>query len=556
MAGAETDGRGKSYRQRVMHYVKGTLVGAFLVAVAWLLAFGPRGTNLPPEANGRTVITYWEKWTGREGDQMGYIVKDFNATVGKEKNIYVQYLTVSHIEQKTLVATAGGVPPDVAGIWDTQLVQFAALESLEPLDELARLHGIVEGIYKPVFWNGCKYQGKLWGLISTPSSTALHYNRRLFEENADALRAAGLDPDRAPRTIKEVDAYAKVLDLRDANGRILRTGYLPMEPGWFIEFTPMWFGGNLFDEKTQRFTFTDPKVVKAFQWVKSYADRLGSKSMNDFHSGMGSFSEATNPFMIATVAMEQQGPWMANFIEDLTPKLNRWNWPADKVIKGESVAERRQHSEWAVAPFPSDDGVAPTTYCGFDVLCIPRTAKHKKEAMEFIAYVNRQDVMEKLCSMHCKNSPLAKHSDAFIANHPNPYIDIFEEMAAYPNAHAVPQVALWPEVKVEVTKLAERLYLGEADPAQELAKLQDVMQQKLNTFNKRRALRKARLCGRRICNEPQRSRTVRQRDGVPLAVAVWVYHADGAAHRPLFLLCAFGLLSPPTAHARGCRQLP
>jgi hypothetical protein len=56
---------------------------------------------------------------------------------------------------------------------------------------------------------------------------------------------------------------------------------------------------------------------------------------------------------------------------------------------------------------------------------IPRGSKHPREAFEFIAYVQRQDVMEKLCQSHCKNSPLATQSDDWVFTHPNPFIDVF-----------------------------------------------------------------------------------------------------------------------------------
>ncbi len=47
---------------------------------------------------------------------MRVIVDDFNNTVGAEKGIYVRYVSSSTINQKTLVATAAGVPPDIAGL--------------------------------------------------------------------------------------------------------------------------------------------------------------------------------------------------------------------------------------------------------------------------------------------------------------------------------------------------------------------------------------------------------------------------------------------------------
>ena len=64
-------------------------------------------------------------------------------------------VSMSNIDQKTLVATAAGVPPDVAGLWDPDVVQFGTLGALEPLEDLAAAqHGITAGYYKPIYWTG------------------------------------------------------------------------------------------------------------------------------------------------------------------------------------------------------------------------------------------------------------------------------------------------------------------------------------------------------------------------------------------------------------------
>ena len=103
-------------------------------------------------------------------------------------------------------------------------------------------------------------------------------NKRIFQENAAALRAAGLDPDRAPLTIDELDAYADVLTVKSADGHIVRSGFLPMEPNWYVNYNCYSFGGNFFDVKTQKFTLTSPQTFKAYEWIESYAkmgERLG-----------------------------------------------------------------------------------------------------------------------------------------------------------------------------------------------------------------------------------------------------------------------------------------
>src|SRR5690349_16743342 len=116
----------------------------------------------PQAPSGYTVVRYWEKWTGLEADQMKQIVDEFNATVGKEQRIWVSYLSMSSVDQKTLLATAAGVPPDVAGIWDAQLMQFASMGALENLDEMAPKAGLTRDDYKPVYYDGCRYDGHLY----------------------------------------------------------------------------------------------------------------------------------------------------------------------------------------------------------------------------------------------------------------------------------------------------------------------------------------------------------------------------------------------------------
>lgn len=115
---------------------------------------------------------------------------------------------------------------------------------------------------------------------------------------------------------------------------------------------------------------------------------------------------------------------------------------------------------WGVAPMPSDvDGVHSVTYAGADLLVIPRAAKHPREAFEFMCFVNRQEEMEKLCSLHCKPSPLRETSPHFLLAHPNPYIGVFDELASSPNAHGTPQVEIWPQARDELANMAQEIYL-------------------------------------------------------------------------------------------------
>src|SRR5262245_9954907 len=112
-----------SFNVNLSTAVRTLVIAALALSAVLLLAFGPRaGDEFPKDY---VIVDYWEKWTGVEEAAMRQIVDDFNATVGREKRIYVRYLSTSAVVEKTLVSTAGGVPPDIAGLYNQNIPQFA-----------------------------------------------------------------------------------------------------------------------------------------------------------------------------------------------------------------------------------------------------------------------------------------------------------------------------------------------------------------------------------------------------------------------------------------------
>ena len=72
-----------------------------ILFVIWYSEF----VTTPPPQHGLVEITYWEKWTSFEGDAIRAVVDEFNRT---QSHIHVNLLTISNIENKTLLAVAGG----------------------------------------------------------------------------------------------------------------------------------------------------------------------------------------------------------------------------------------------------------------------------------------------------------------------------------------------------------------------------------------------------------------------------------------------------------------
>src|SRR5215510_11638498 len=97
-----------------------------LVVVGWV------GRARAGSGDDKVHVVYWEKWTGFEKDAIREVVDDFNQS---QDRIFVDLVSVSVIRQKTLLATAGGNPPDLAGLMNDAVVEFAEKNALTPLDD-------------------------------------------------------------------------------------------------------------------------------------------------------------------------------------------------------------------------------------------------------------------------------------------------------------------------------------------------------------------------------------------------------------------------------------
>ncbi len=458
-----------------------TLLGvAVLCGALGLIAFGPRGkSDLAP---GRVIVTYWEKWTDFEGEAMRRLCALFNETEGARRGIYVDYVPTTSVDLKTLVATSGGDPPDIAGLWLHNIASFASKDALMPLDAFADESGITAEMFVPVYYDACRYRGHLYSLPSTPWSIALYYNKDILAEFADKLRAAGLDPDRPPRTLDELTAYARVINRRNAQGELTMMTFLPASPetvGWYWNTWGLWAGGAFTDPNTSEMRVDSPEYIRGYGWVREYVDIFGTRDLFRFDASLANFNSPDNPFMSGRLAMMQQGPWFANMIQQYAPKLR-----------------------FGVAPFPSIDG-REVGYCSGDGFMIPAAAKHPREAWAFIEwmymsgpvlvpsgkkepqpgyeyYLARSDAgverrpmrpmkpIEWLCWSHFKNGPLRTPSAAYLETHPNPGIEVHERMARSVHATADPLLPNYMELNAELIVAYRDIWAAGADPAARL----------------------------------------------------------------------------------------
>jgi len=436
----------------------------FLVFLAVMLACSC-GIIVPQQldeyVDGRLRVTYWEVWTGFEGEAIQRVVDRFN---GMQDKVYVDLTTVSQIDRKALIAIAGGDPPDLLGLWSGVLAQFAEKRALTCLDPFIERAGMNPFDFIDVFIEINSYRGKVYALPTTPATTALHWNKSLFE-------AAGLDPEAPPRTLDELDRMADQLTKFDENGNLVQLGFTPAVPAAWPWAWGAWFGAELWAEDTG-ITFDTAANLQAYKWIEGYSAKYGADKLRTFQSGFGNFSSPQNPFLSDKLAMVMQGVWMHNFIDRYAPDMR-----------------------WGAAPFPSAvPGLENVSIAESNSICIPAGARHPDEAFEFIQYLCSQDGLEMLNMGQRKFSPLKRVSPEFIQTHPNPYIGLFIDLAGSPNVCFAPQTSVWYE------------YLDEIGPAFDLVRFGKVLPEKILPRVQQRASAKWRRQKRRMARRAETER--------------------------------------------------
>ncbi|MFI4861775.1 MAG: extracellular solute-binding protein [Phycisphaerales bacterium JB063] len=411
--------------------------------------------------DGRLILSYWEKWTGSEGDAAQAVVDAYNAS---QDRVFVKRTTISDMQNKLMLATAGGNPPDIAGTWSWVVIPYAEKNALTPLDGYMRDLSIERDDFIPVFWDMCTHRGYLWAMPSTPASLALHYNRALlraaYEHDPAYFDRHGLDPHAPPAdiagfeklndilTLVEVNRNGKPQRLRytdltpqeqadpDESFRLIAMGHSPYEPDWYVPTYWLFFGGEVWDG-TSNVTPDDPGLLAWLRWIESYPKRFGPDNLQRFSAGLGQFGTPQNPFMTQTIAMQLQGPWTYNFINAFAP-----------------------HLEWDVQAFPSLDPVAlpnaSLTEC--DVFVIPNGAKHPEEAARYIAFASSQTGQEILNLGQRKFSARQQTSETFFRDHPNPHIQTFIDLARSPNARATPAMGIWKQYDEELRQATSSVF--------------------------------------------------------------------------------------------------
>jgi len=351
---------------------KSVVIGCCAVVTAYVLSVGPVDHVA---GAGEVLVHLWYPWGGEAGDRLKEAVEAFNSAgvVGQDSGKRIRVIPVFarndvSTNQKLFISIAGGFPPDVTFVDGPQVCEWAHRGMLVDLTGLIERAGIREEDYYGPCWRQNIYRGKIYALTySADPNFGLFWNKESF-------RQAGLDPDRAPATISELDDLAEKLTIR-SGGFYEALGLVP----WGVYgaansmYTWGWvFGGRFFDYDSQTITCDDERVVKALEWMKSYDKRFDKEKVGALQSGFGSAEQ--NPFILGKLAMHPT------------------------VISG--LREIRRYGpglEFGIAPLPFPDsekwgrGERNSSWVGGWCLAIPAGSRNPGAAFEFMRWTCATD---------------------------------------------------------------------------------------------------------------------------------------------------------------------
>jgi multiple sugar transport system substrate-binding protein len=255
-------------------------------------------------AGGKATVQYWHMWNTPWKEVIeGQIVPMFNksSTSVTVNPTLVVGDTKSTPEEKVIASIAGGTPPDIMTEWNKVLPTWAdqgVITALEPLLAPADQAPFKEWFW-PIAYQIGQYQGHQYGAPSTMNSWALVWNKQLFQQ-------AGLDPELGPKDIQTLDSYAEKLFKQGSNNAYTQMGFYP---GDLWQFSDV-FGGDLYDDASQKITINADKNLAALNWIVGYHKRYTAAQLDNLNKVNSASSGGKIWAMLNnTIGMSVEGQW-------------------------------------------------------------------------------------------------------------------------------------------------------------------------------------------------------------------------------------------------------
>lgn len=174
-------------------------------------------------------IVFWHAMTGEGQKALEKIVDDYNKS--QDKVVVDAIFQGSYEESIVKFKAVSGTKevPDLVQMNDVSTSFMYRSGAVVPMYEFIKEDkNFDESKLEDVLLNYYRINGNLYSMPFNSSTAILVYNK-------DAFREVGLDPEKAPKSYKEIEEYSRKLVKTNKNGVVDRYGFSIISYAWFIE---------------------------------------------------------------------------------------------------------------------------------------------------------------------------------------------------------------------------------------------------------------------------------------------------------------------------------
>lgn len=398
----------------------------FLISILLLIAM-----IFTVSAWGETTLKFWNFWPEK---WMNTVIAEFEKE-NPDIKVQMERLTWSGGFDKIVTSFAANDTPDVLELGSTWVAQFASDGALKEVK--------VEDIKdKYMMWDPVIYKGKYYGYPWVISTRILFYNKDLFKK-------AGLDPEKPPKTWKELKKVAILINAlgEDIYGFGIKTGqYTTWQT--FLPFA--WSnGGSVLSSDWKTANVNSKEFVGALLFLKG----LTKYSMIDTNLNV------RQAFMQGKVGI----------ILDDVGRIKTFKKDAPELNFGYSIFVK-----------PDKPDAKPIQFGGAEVIVIPKNTKYPEASEKLARFIIKKNSAMAISSHIPTLLPADKSvlNDEFFLKKEG--FDVVLEQLKYtktPPAHPK-----WVELQEILTHYITEVYNGTMSPKEAMDEAKEEMDEILLEF--------------------------------------------------------------------------
>ena len=349
-------------------------LGCALATFAWAAPSDP-GSVSP-----KRDLVIWGVSIGADSKGQSAVIREFEK---RNPDVRVRILSMGAGQmdpQKLMTSIVGNVAPDVINQDRFTIADWASRGAFRSLDDLIERDKGKDPLtpniadYYEAPWKEALYDGKVYAIPTAADNRILYWNRKIFREQADVLKAAGLDPTRAPRTWTEILAYSKALTIRNSDGSLKRAGFIPNFGNSWLYLYSFQNNADFMTADGKKCTLYTPESEEALNFMKAGYELLGGyENAKSYESGF--LGKENDAFITGKVAMKIDGDWILNDLSRYAPQLDLGASPPP-------VPDDRYNK---VGRFKDEKDTFITWFGGYS-LAVPRGARNVEDGWEYIKF--------------------------------------------------------------------------------------------------------------------------------------------------------------------------